>query len=198
MNVAVDLDGTLAHWKRGHEYGADELGVGGWIDGAREAVERLLVSGHRVVVHSCRCTWVAGGGLEAVMEFVRSGGFEPVAVVGLEQLAVEPGQRRSDRLEPLRFADCPDCDSGLVLSPSAAGEPCASCAGAGVQVKPHEVGVWVGVGKPIAHWYVDDRGVHFDEFLGWESTLERLAELSGEEIGPLPGSAGASAPGSRT
>lgn len=38
-----------------------------------------------------------------------------------------------------------------------------------------EVGVWVGVGKPIATYYIDDRGVPFDPALGWEPVLRWLA-----------------------
>jgi hypothetical protein len=34
------------------------------------------------------------------------------------------------------------------------------------------VGVWVGVGKPIADWYVDDRAVVFGG--DWAATLEGL------------------------
>ena len=39
------------------------------------------------------------------------------------------------------------------------------------------VGVWNGVGKPIAHWYVDDRGVHFREEIGWPTMTEYLLAL---------------------
>jgi hypothetical protein len=42
-----------------------------------------------------------------------------------------------------------------------------------------EVGIWVGVGKPVAHWYVDDRGVSFDAERGWPFMLDVLLALAG-------------------
>jgi hypothetical protein len=51
LTIAVDLDGTLAHydgWKGQREIGAP-------LPGAREALEQLVAAGHRVMVYTCRC-----------------------------------------------------------------------------------------------------------------------------------------------
>jgi hypothetical protein len=144
VNLAIDLDGTLAEWDNQFVPYGQTKGTGGWLGGAREALEQLLEQGHRVVLHSCRATWEDGGGTEACEEFLRSGGFVPVRVVG-QEMAEGPHVR---------------------------------------DLAPHErqVGVWVGVGKPVAHWYVDDRAV---EFRGqWSVTLSQLELLDTGEYVP--------------
>lgn len=164
MNVAIDLDGTLAEWPKGPmlPYGV-KAGVGEWIDGAEAALRELLRDGHRVVVHSCRTTWEDGGGTEAVLAFVGAGvwgrgrdGWErpflPVPIVGQEMaVPVETAFGRAWHLADIR-------------------------------PERGQVGVWVGVGKPIAHWYVDDRGLHFDgRWLGDGGMLEVLRALAQKE-----------------
>ena len=48
--------------------------------GAQEALHAVLDAGAEVLVHSCRTGWGDGGGVGAVVEFVRAGGFEPCLV----------------------------------------------------------------------------------------------------------------------
>lgn len=177
MNVAIDLDGTLAHWRRPDDYAtraeddpAWSFGVGEWIDGAQDAVIRLVAGGNRVVVHTCRATWDAGGGTPAVVEFVRAGGFEPLLVVGQE----------------MKGLVLPETDPVTVVNgefntlAGAQGIGCVFDEGAErperLAIKLN-IGVWVGVGKPIAHAYVDDRGVTFDPEAGWPTTLMMLEHL---------------------
>lgn len=133
MNVAVDLDGTLAHWRGRWHVDGERSVVGDWIDGAQEALRTLLERGDRVVVHTCRTTWEEGGSTGAVVAFLESGGFRTRLVYGREMRATH------------------DTSDDLL---------------------PTEVGVWVGVGKPIAHLYVDDRAVLFDG--DWPATLGRM------------------------
>lgn len=40
------------------------------------------------------------------------------------------------------------------------------------ELDPGEVGIWVGTGKPIAQWYIDDRGIEHRGI--WVETLLRL------------------------
>lgn len=137
MNVAIDLDGTLAAWD------ADHTVCGAWLPGAREAIEELLAQGNNVVVHTCRATWEEGGGLKSVAEFLRSGGFAPCKVVtsGGRAIWFDLDERPEDG--------------------------------------PHNrVGIWVGHGKPIAHWYIDDRAISFRG--NWDMTLAQLALAEGE------------------
>lgn len=188
MNIVIDLDGTLAEWN-----GGDERLCGKWIEGidgrigARDALGLLLLNGHRCVVATCRATWAEGGGLAAVTEFLESGGFTAVPVVGRDEVITEGyhdpylpnGVRHAEDLAPRRVVACPGgCAHGMM----GGGVECETCRGHGVQIEPGEVGVWVGRGKPIAHWYVDDRGVPFDtELLGWSRALEML-EVVGVEL----------------
>jgi hypothetical protein len=72
MILAVDLDNTLS------EGGAE--GVGAWLPGAQEALHQALEAGAEVLVHTCRTGWLNGGGVAAVEEFLRSGGFAPCLV----------------------------------------------------------------------------------------------------------------------
>lgn len=79
LNYAIDLDGCLATWERSEGY---EQPAGGWVDGAQDALRAILSDPDTgtVVVHTCRATWPAGGGWQAVAEFLWSGGFR-VAIV---------------------------------------------------------------------------------------------------------------------
>lgn len=121
MNLAIDLDGTLADW------GDNHAACGEWQEGAKEALRGLLDGGDKVIVHSCRATWAAGGGRQEIARFLGSGGFRPVFS------------------DVFAWADTLD---------------------------PGEVGIWVGEGKPVAHWYIDDRAI---EHRGnWFETLQRL------------------------
>lgn len=133
MNLAIDLDGTMAEWDNQFVPYGQKKGCGGWLEGAREAMDELLRLGHHLILHTCRATWEDGGGTEACEEFLRSGGFVPVRVVGQE---MEAGPHVRDLHPELR-----------------------------------EFGVWVGVGKPIAHWYIDDRGIGFRS---WAETLPMI------------------------
>lgn len=172
-NLVIDLDGTLARWRTG----GDEIQVGEWEDGARDALERLLLSDHRVTVASCRATWPEGGGVEAVLAFVRSGGFEAVPVVGVSEFPVPPGHKRQNEPEPFRLVECDadGCTHGLV-----GGDPCPRCNSMGVLAKPGEVGVWVGRGKPLAHWYIDDRALVYGPEIGadWPMILAMIGAES--------------------
>jgi hypothetical protein len=129
VNFAVDLDGTLAAWGEDHKL------VGTWLNGAQEAVRSLLEDGHRVVVHTCRATWDGGGGLEAVAEFVRSGGFVPYLVMNWTD-----GDTHWLNLDRPSHSHAVEAES----------------------VDPLGVGIWRGTGKPIAHFYIDDRAIRFD------------------------------------
>lgn len=140
---AVDLDGTLAVWDQVWRPAGVKNKPGEWLEGAQSAIARMLFDWCTVIVHTCRATWEAGGGTDAVDEFIRSGGFVPVHIVGQEMSGTH-----ADDLQP----------------------------------QNGEVGVWVGVGKPIATYYIDDRGVNFDPELGWEPVLRFLAGRSPVEL----------------
>jgi hypothetical protein len=129
VNIAFDLDGTLAEW--GHLPGR----VGDWLPGAEKGITEMLRGGHRLLVHTCRATWAEGGGTMEVARFLLVAGFAPKLVLGREQAPDpnHPGAVTFDQLRP----------------------------------ELGEVGIWVGVGKPIAHLYVDDRGLRFDQLVGW-------------------------------
>lgn len=164
LNLAIDLDGTLAHWRSEHAEtrleGGDFL-VGDWIDGAREALDAFLAAGFKVVIQSCRATWLAGGGLPAIAAFLRSGGFEPFAVRSVDEgggqvefwyPVLEDGSVRNGSLPTYvneRGWKVPD-------------------------IPPNGVGIWVGEGKPIAHYYIDDRAVAFSAEAGWGPVVAGL------------------------
>jgi hypothetical protein len=133
LNFAVDLDGTLAEWDEDH------FVCGTWKPGAQEALRTILTvptpGENRVIVHSCRATWAAGGGTRAVEQFILNGGFVPILVDQANQETWVSAREVGDVIE-LR------------------------------------VGIWVGRGKPIAHWYVDDRAIEFKG--NWETTLAAM------------------------
>lgn len=159
MILAIDLDGTLAHWvsvegnvASGNEPFRVEMPVGEWIPGAAFAVRRLREAGHRVILHTCRATWAAGGDTRACGAFLRSGGFVPFVVSSSEL-------ERGERWRLMR-------DDGVVeRQPYMQDVACED-------VKA--VGIWLGVGKPIAHVYVDDRAAVFSLDDGWDPLLDRL------------------------
>lgn len=117
MAIAIDLDGTLIAW------GEDHHVPGPWLPGALEALKVLIAAGCEPIVHSCRVTWLIGGGLSGVIELLTDAGFSPYLVsVDADGLQIQ--------------TDVPE--SGLL------------------------VGIWVGKGKPIADFYIDDRALTFD------------------------------------
>lgn len=134
-----------------HEAGVYDAEVGEWLRGARLVLRRLLEDGTLVIVHTCRATWADGGGTGAVIAFVEAGGFVPRFVVGQE---VEHPE--------LVVAHGRECFHASDLRPA-----------------EREVGIWVGVGKPIAHHYVDDRAVRFEG--DWGETFLRLVR---DDVGP--------------
>lgn len=140
MTFAVDLDGTIAEW------GADRSRCGEWIVGAVDALTALRRAGHEIVVHSCRVTWEAGGGVREVARFLRSGGFQPCAV---DHLLGDGAQ-----VVRWRLIDEFGVISDIEALPST---------GFAIPVSAIEnaIGIWVGVGKPIAHAYIDDRAIPF-------------------------------------
>lgn len=71
MNIAIDLDNTLLTWR------GDGSECGDWLPGAKIAVNALLEEGVGVIVHTCRTTWEAGGGVDSVLKVLRDAGFEP-------------------------------------------------------------------------------------------------------------------------
>lgn len=149
LSLAIDLDGTLAHWA------SADVFVGAWIDGAQAALLAFRKADYKVVVQTCRATWAEGGGLKAVADFLRTGGFVPFAVSGVET----DGWSQ----EVWRYV-YPD---GTVKQHD--------------EVAPYlqddrAVGVWVGLGKPVAHAYIDDRAVPFrpDEGVGWTELVAML------------------------
>lgn len=170
--VAVDMDGTISAWtESGHS-------AGEWMDGARDALVDLLREGIAVVVHSCRVTWEAGGGLASVMEFLSSGGFEPVPVVGMGEGIVPFGCKRQDELRPMGLVNCTaGCDPTTNVSVDA--PVCETCKGVGVLAELGEIGVWVGQGKPVAMAYVDDRAVLLPADGGWAEAMPKVRELLG-------------------
>lgn len=123
MNLAIDLDNTLA------AYVNDQPHCGDWLEGAREALDQLLILGHKVCIQTCRATWEEGGGLKECKRFFAEVGFHPVVVTA---------PRWSEHVD------------------SAA----------------REVGIWMGVGKPIAHYYIDDRGITYRG--DWGAVLDEL------------------------
>jgi hypothetical protein len=158
VNLAVDLDGVLAVWKKPdgyHEMGDEDprwrFGVGEWVEGARDALRQLMEGGHRVVVHTCRATWPDGGEWPAVADFLESGGFS-LALVDTDDSQMvrwEPLVRGAGGWERARAGEA----DGLV-------------------------GIWIGRGKPIAHVYLDDRALLFDaEAGGWPRVLGVIREL---------------------
>jgi hypothetical protein len=148
MSLAIDLDGTLANWL------SDHAQMGDWKPGARDAVQRLRDDGHKIIVHSCRSTWDAGGGVAAIARFLRAGGFIPFAV------SVGPRQN-----EEWRF-----------VSPGGHIKRAAETDGV-VGIDVRAIGIWVGKGKPIAHYYIDDRAIRFKG--NWQETLDEIRTESG-------------------
>lgn len=148
--LAIDLDGTLAEWEsaRAEDPAANRV-VGQWVEGAQDALWKLREAGHVVVVHTCRATWTAGGGLKAVATFLRSGGFVPFAV------EYQDGDR-DHFVEEWRWI-MPDGDIDVSVC-----EPNPSLGDV------RNVGIWFGRGKPVAHHYIDDRALRF---LSWPSML---------------------------
>ena len=102
MTVAIDLDGTIASW--GHE----GYHVGEWIEGAQDALRTLLGEGHRLIIHTCRVTWPAGGEWKAVADFLRTGGFVPALVV------TEDDQRQKWVYVDEDFADSLDNNAQVI------------------------------------------------------------------------------------
>jgi hydroxymethylpyrimidine pyrophosphatase-like HAD family hydrolase len=72
VNVAIDLDGTLAEWS------GDARQCGEWIPGAKEALRELIAQGHRPIIHTCRAHWEYGGGYEEIERFLDAAGFVSV------------------------------------------------------------------------------------------------------------------------
>lgn len=130
MNFAIDMDGVLARWDWSLPM---EQGAGEWMDGARDGVAALREHGHKVVVHTCRATWEAGGGMKAVADFLRDGRFVPFAVVGMAE-----------------------SEEWRAVTPEGWVEPVPTYVATSER---SSVGIWFGRGKPIAHFYVDDRSV---------------------------------------
>jgi hypothetical protein len=137
LNIAVDLDGTIAEWSG---TGTD---VGEWIEGARDALVSLRTSGHAVIVHSCRATWDAGGSWMGIARFLKTGEFTPYAVTArdLGEGQITIWQRIYERDGVLSFG----------LEPPVTDR----------QLDTMSIGIWVGRGKPIAHAYIDDRAVAY-------------------------------------
>lgn len=113
MKIAIDLDGTLCQWKRGPGHGYE---IGEWIPGAQDALHLLLASGHKIYIHTCRATWLEGGGYEGVREFFDRHGFhapqveiwnsigKPIAAVYIDDRAVTfRGDWNETILEMLRM-----------------------------------------------------------------------------------------------
>ena len=71
--IAIDLDGTLTRWERGDS--AQANGIGEWIPGAKEALDTFLQIGFKIVVHTCRATWEAGGSYAGVRAFLDEAGY---------------------------------------------------------------------------------------------------------------------------
>ena len=71
--IAIDLDGTLTSWERGDS--AQENSIGEWIPGAKEALDSFLDLGFKIMVHTCRATWEAGGSYAGVRKFLDDAGY---------------------------------------------------------------------------------------------------------------------------
>lgn len=71
--IAIDLDGTLTSWERGDSSQAN--GIGDWIPGAKDALDTFLKMGFRIMVHTCRATWEAGGSYAGVRKFLDDAGY---------------------------------------------------------------------------------------------------------------------------
>lgn len=155
--IALDLDGTVAHWE------GNGLTAGGWRDGGEKFVRALLAIPHdrwptQVIVHSCRATWKAGGGWQSIAEFLAVGGFEPWLV---ETLSLDDDALREVWV-PLKRGEeswvrVPELGGGFLGSLS--------------------VGIWHALGKPVASAYVDDRGVRAGDGVPWEVVLAEVQNL---------------------
>lgn len=143
-HVAIDLDGTLVEWNH-----ADGTKLGPWIEGAEDALRALTAAGIGVIVHSCRATWIGGGGSSIIADALRDAGFQP----NLVKMVTRPGTTNQDYdWQPVVYGS----EAGPTIPE---GPP---------------VGVWIGEGKPIAWAYIDDRGVHFET---WSQTMRILNEV---------------------
>ncbi len=80
MNIAIDLDGTIAEWEKGVDYSSSGNKIGKWIPGAKEAIDSFLEKGYGVIIHSCRATWKEGGGIESICNFLITGGYAPAVI----------------------------------------------------------------------------------------------------------------------
>jgi hypothetical protein len=169
LNLAIDLDGTLAEW------GSDHARCGEWIPGAQDALRQLREQGHKIVVHTCRATWDAGGGIAEVARFLQSGGFVACAV---SMALDEHGNQQEDwrliddagRVTNQDFLPATFEAKGIDAPPYPLKVP--------LQQVPEAIGIWSGQGKPIVHYYVDDRAITFRD--NWETTL---ALIFATEIG---------------
>lgn len=172
--VAVDMDGTIAAWERGDgtEFGA---AAGAWLPGSQEFIRELLGVGLKVVVHTCRATWELGGGTPAVEAFVASGVFAPAS---LSDLRGFPGVGEHGEFPPITRERHPAVK--MFVPRLVVGQEMEGLHADDLDSAAGEVGVWVGVGKPIASAYVDDRGVPIDPVRnGYGTALKWVLELCG-------------------
>jgi hypothetical protein len=89
MNIAIDLDGTIASWPKGDD---DARNVGDPIEGSLHAIRTFQDLGLRVIIHTCRATWEDGGGVPAVVDFFVKHGFLVAVVCGREEKEFRHGE----------------------------------------------------------------------------------------------------------
>lgn len=144
-HVAIDWDGTLVSWND-----ADGRESGVWLEGAQDALRAFVAANIGVIVHSCRTTWVDGGGAEQIATILHEAGFAPFIVQ-----TEDAGGSQQQVWSPWK----PETEAPLAVGEYPPERP--------------RIGIWCGLGKPIAWAYIDDRGVHFTT---WEQVAPIILE----------------------
>src|SRR5438270_518721 len=162
------LRATLAGWPLVAPPGVPPLEA--WAPMGPGSAEGVLVERD-----TFRATWELGGGTPAVEAFVASGVFAPAS---LSDLRGFPGVGEHGEFPPITRERHPAVK--MFVPRLVVGQEMEGLHADDLDSASGEVGVWVGVGKPIASAYVDDRGVPIDPVRnGYGTALKWVLELCG-------------------